>query len=500
MKFFAFLLCLVVFAMPHAFRGVFAFCPSNGNTHVVYVTSNAGDNIWAFDTAGHHIGYVLNKESFPVRVEKLRDMKFGPGGHLYITSARGQFSRIFAVSGNGLLNGTLNRNCTRDYLFTAVKQSDDNPLLDHPYTIAFNPDDDSLYVSNQNTATVTRYKRVDDGTGRFPRWEPAANVVHALANTSAASGSPKRMGLFASSWSGEYTMLSVRGLAISPPLPRALVEQSAPAGSFATQNGLLARYLVVCDVALNKVLVFDADTGAFVFALSVPSPVQVSFPSQYYKPIEPTASYFDVPHVYVTSKEDGMVYLVPFVGAPQSPMAMHEFDVPHQYHTRIYPVTSPTFMHAASGIYENPSHDLLLIADRTGRSIMTYVSPFKSNFEEDDKPSPFLGYFVRGLPDMPEFVFTTSVEQQSAIPFCYELAEDGTFRYVALCSAAYIWITIAIGFGVVAITVYFIRLLRRCVEHSRTCYKSYRGRGGVHESEDVQLLSVAASGGYGTNS
>lgn len=474
-----------------------AYCPSNGNTHAVYVTSNAADNIWAFDTEGRFIGNVLNKESFPVRVEKLRDMKFGPGEHLYIASARGKFSRIFAVSGNGVLNGTLGKNCTRDYLFTVAEQDDNNPMLDHPYAIVFNPDDDSLYASNQNSVTVARYTRVDDGKGKYPRWEPAENSVFALTNGSAASKIPKKVGLFVSPWSNEYALLSVRGLAISPPLPRFLVEQAAPAGSFATGEGLLARYLVLCDIALNKLLVFYADTGAYVFSITVPSPVQVAFPSRYFKPIESPASYFEVPHVYVTSKEDGMVYLVPLVGK-SSPVATSDFNTPHQRQPS-YPVTSPVFMHAASGIYENPSHDLLLIADRVGRSIMSYVSPFRSGATEGEGPSPFLGYFVRALPDMPEFVLTTAVEQQSAIPFCYELTGDGTFRYVALCTAAYIWTTVATIFFALLSLIYTTRLCKGCVRRLKSSYKNYFKHMGAREAEDVELLQHEINSGYGTN-
>ncbi|KEG12144.1 putative mucin-associated surface protein (MASP) [Trypanosoma grayi] len=487
---------LVVLALL-ARDGALALCPSDGNTHVVYVTSNMGDNIWSFDTTGHYIGNVLNKSSFPFRVDKLRDMRFGPGNHLYISSARGQYSRVFAVSGNGLLNNTLGEKCIRNYLFTATTQSSSNPFLDHPYAIAFHPDDDSLYVANQNSATITKYTRTNADKPGYPEWEPIANVKHATSNSTDMPKGPSKAGLFASSWSAEYSMASVRGLAISPPLPRALVEQAAPAGWFATERNYLTRYILVCDVALDQVQVFLADTGEHVFAIPVAAPVQVLFPSRYLKPVDSPASYFEVPHVYVTSREDGMAYLVPFL-APQQKTDVVGITTLTQYRGSPYAITNRVPQHSVSGIFENPSHDMLLIADRSGRKISTYASPFLTNFEAGTGPSPLLGYFTTKLPDEPEFIVTTMVEQQSSIPFCYELSENGTFRYVALCTAAYIWTATLIMFCIVGAIVVLAREVRHCQERRRRQRKERQFMPEVENSEEVPLVSEARVGGYGT--
>ncbi|KAH9582223.1 hypothetical protein LSM04_007854 [Trypanosoma melophagium] len=513
---------------------VYALCPANGNTHVVYITSNMGDNIWAFDTLGHYIGTVLNKSSFPFSVDKLRDMKFGPGNHLYISSARGQYSRIFAVSGNGLLNGTLNENCTRNYIFTVTKQSSDNPFLDHPYSMAFHPEDDSLFVSNQNSVTVTRYVRVDGGKKEFPEWIPVKNIKSALSNKSSwqsmsvPDNVPDNAGLFASSWSGVYFMASVRGLTLSPLLPRALVEQAAPAGWFATERKLLSYYVLVCDIATDQVHVFIDQTGEYVFSLPVSSPVQVLFPSRYHKAVETPASYFEVPHVYVTSKEDGMTYLLPFVAPPPQQEAQNQQqqgkeqenagDVSGGVGTTTSttstttstttttttkrrwvprPITKRVPQHSSSGIYENPSHDMLLIADRGGRRIFTYASPFLNDKEATAGPSPFLGYFTSKLPDQPEFILTTMVEHQAAIPFCYELREDGTFRYVALCTAAYIWTTVLVVILFFLLIFFLIHKLKEC---RKRCAHQRKHKPHVTDAapEEVPLVGQRPGGNYGT--
>ncbi|RNF06297.1 putative mucin-associated surface protein (MASP) [Trypanosoma rangeli] len=471
-----------------------ALCPSNGNTHVIYVTSNMGDNIWAFDTAGHYIGLVLNKSSFPFRVEKLRDMKFGPGNHLYVTSARGTYSRVFAVSGNGLLNRTLNEWCTRNYLFTVTTQSSKNPFLDHPYAVAFHPLDGSLFVSNQNSVTVTKYKRVDSEKGMFPRWEPVRNVAHALSNVSELDSVPANAGLFASSWSNEYSMLSVRGLALSPPLPRALIEQAAPAGYYSTVRGL-AYYVVVCDIAADRLHVFLAQTGEHLFSIPVSSPVQVLFPSRYEKPIKTPTSYFEIPYVYVTSKEDGSAFLVPLVAPPRSADMTHLINP--QERARTYRITKQVPHRSLSGIYENPSHEMLLIADRIGRRISTYASPFLINKKEAE-PSPFLGHFTSQLPDQPEFILSTMVEQQSSIPFCYELSEDGSFRYVALCTAGYMWALGILFSFLVAVIFCVLRKVRRCQEWSSKYGKEAVQIPTNTTAEEAPLVDEKHVEGYGT--
>lgn len=185
-------------------------------------------------------------------------------------------------------------------------------------------------------------------------------------------------GLFISPWSSSYFLGSVRGIALSPLLPRALVDGSAPPGLFSIDNNSLAYYLLVCDVATNAVRVFDPDSGTFMFSIYVPSPIQVVFPSRYYKHGESTvtangaiARAFETPYIYVTSKEDGMAYLVRFSSRTPPLSGARATGVigtreiigndPNGYNgngndhlTRLYAITKSVPLHGASGLYEYP--------------------------------------------------------------------------------------------------------------------------------------------------
>ncbi|KAG5489315.1 hypothetical protein GH5_00183 [Leishmania sp. Ghana 2012 LV757] len=500
-----------------------ALCPSNGNTHAIYITSNMGDNIWSFDTLGNYLGPVINEASFPpgVQVRKLRSMRFGPAGHLYVSSAHGSYSRVFAVSGNGLLNRTMEANCTRDYLFTVVEQDKANPFLDHPYDIAFHPVTEDMYVSNQNSVTVTRYNRDPTadvkpkaGAGglpraRYPAWKPAKNVkaaVEASEETTSMEETPTtrsitdNAGLFASSWSSSYSMSSVRGLTISPQLPRTLVEGGDSPGVFAVTNESMMYYLLVCDVSRNTVHVFDAESGERLFGLSVPSPIQVMFPSRYYisdssslsvSPAGVLMRNFDVPYIYVTSKEDGMAYMLRFSSREGNPnnngMQDNAFGEGLIRAHRLYTINRPLPLHAASGIYENPARDVLLIADRNGRRVYSYASPFLTDYTNGYGPSPFLSYFVQHLPDQPEFIMSALLEHQGSIPFCYELKGDGKFRYVALCTAASIW-SVALALALVIVPSFIAyRQIQNCL-HGQ---KHHQPR---HLSLDEEALALYRSG------
>ncbi|KPA80103.1 hypothetical protein ABB37_05103 [Leptomonas pyrrhocoris] len=492
-----------------------ALCPSNGNTHTIYVTSNMGNNIWSFDTQGNYLGAVLNQRSFPkdVVVDKLRAMRFGPDGHMYVSSARGSYSRVFAVSGNGLLNGTMEVNCTRNYLFTVVEQDKENPFLDHPYDIAFHPATHDMYVANQNSVTVTRYKRstADDTKASYGRklaWKPAGNVKAATeVNESTASAMnaaavpekvPDNAGLFASSWSSAYSMSSVRGLTISPFLPRSLVEEGNSAGVFSVSNSSMMYYLLVCDATGNTVHVFNAETGERLFGINVPSPIQVMFPSRYYADNAETpfvrgngamVRRFEVPYIYVTSKDDGLAYMVRFgphlTSATTNGQQRGTFAEEYIRAHRLYTINRPVPLHAASGIYENSARDILFIADRNGRRISSYASPFLTDFTGSYGPSPFLGPFAKNLPDQPEFIMSALLEHQENIPFCYELNSEGKFRYVALCTAASIW---SVVFGVILVLVpLFIvfRQIQYCTRARERHNRRMHNEGGEGVSGDA---------------
>lgn len=135
-----------------------AACPANGNTHALYVTLNNRRDIMSLDSNGRFVSGVINFTSIPpdVRLAKLRAMAFGLDGHLYVSSAMSELSRIIVLSGK------LNVDCTRDYLGTfQVLDRHANPLMDHPYDIKFLVDSNRgtsiMFVTNQNTASVTRY-------------------------------------------------------------------------------------------------------------------------------------------------------------------------------------------------------------------------------------------------------------------------------------------------------------------------------------------------------
>lgn len=430
------------------------FCPSNGNTRVLYVTTNNGDNVLAYDSAGEYLGPALNLESFPAdaEVHKLRSMHFGPNGLLYLSSAKAQYSRIFAVSGNGIMNGTLKENCTRDYEFTVVEQTPENPFLDHPYDFDFHPETGALFVGNQNSVTVTKYEMKNyTHNSTHPTWTPGSNNKNALGNAVDDRGSkvtvPSTSGLFASSWSSSYLLTSVRGIALSPLLPRALVNGTAGPGLFTRDELTMGYYLLVCDVAADMVHVFDADTGEHLYALDVPSPIQVRFPAYLYSTansVFDTAGNqimkVDTPYVYVTSKENGMSYFVHLSPRATPGASAYPLSTSAKSHNRrTYSITRPSAYHSASGIVEHPTLNILLVADRNGRRIDSYASPLAMDFMTTKGPAPMISTLVKQIPDQPEFLMYALLENQANIPFCYELNPKGSLRYAALCSAGRLW-------------------------------------------------------------
>lgn len=467
-----FIVAFFAFLVSH--RGVEGYCPSNGNNRVLYVTTNSGDNILSFDSSGKYLGRVVNPDSLPsdVEVHKLRSMRFGPGGYLYIASAKGEFSRIFAVTGNGVVNHTMRENCTRDYQFSVTQQSPENRFLDHPYDFEFHPETGDLYVANQNSVTITTYTMVYSSTDKgnssnaasqttgkkrsYPRWELGLNNHHALGNTVDEFGSkldiPNKSGLFASSWSSSYRLRSVRGIAFSPFLPRALVNGTAGPGLYTRDSLTMGYYLLVCDVAGNMVHVFDADTGARLYSIDIPSPIQVRFPESAFSNEN---SVFDgagnqimkveTPYVYVTSKEDGMAYFVPLSPRISSLNNRDPFLLPYSNSLNkrkvehVYTITKPLQEHSLSGIAEHPTRSVVLIADRSGRRITSYASPLTTDYKKSKGPSPIDEVVVPKLPDQPEFMIFALLENQVNIPFCYELGPRGELEYTALCAAARLW-------------------------------------------------------------
>jgi DNA-binding beta-propeller fold protein YncE len=118
-----------------------------------YVTVHGSDdlaNVFALDAKGRVIGGILG----PVpagedSLKELRGISLLGDGRLAVVNAYMQNSRV-------LLFGPPNTSDVRPFLGTWVSQGPANPGFTHPYQIATSPDG-TLYVSNQDSNTVTRY-------------------------------------------------------------------------------------------------------------------------------------------------------------------------------------------------------------------------------------------------------------------------------------------------------------------------------------------------------
>lgn len=523
-------LSILAFFVLLAYQGqVEGFCPSNGNNRVLYVTTNNGDNILSFDSSGKYLGRVFNADSLPegVKVHKLRAMRFGPGGYLYVASAKGEFSSIFSVSGNGVVNGTMRESCTRDYQFMVTTQTAENLFLDHPYDFEFHPETGDLYVANQNSVTVTKYTMIaaslkevnaislhGQPSGKnlsFPRWELGPNNPLALGNTVDEFGDkvdiPKKSSVFASSWSSSYSLRSVRGIALSPFLPRALVNGTAGPGLYTRDTLTMGYYLLVCDVAANMVHVFDADSGEHLYAIDAPSPIQVRFPESAFSNQN---SVFDsegnqimkvgTPYIYVTSKESGMAYFIPL--SPRSSTLNHRdpfllafsnsMSKANSQHA--FAITTPMQEHSVSGITEHPTRNVVLVADRTGRKITAYASPLTMDYKKSKGPSPLDGVVVSKLPDQPEFMLFALVENQANLPFCYELGPQGTLHYAALCTAWRLWRFVFIILGIVMTASALISVVKRFSSLLPASYRSFK----MPRSSESLPLAPKGEKKYGT--
>lgn len=483
---------------------VASMCPANGNTRVLYVTTNGANNILSYDSSGEYLGEVIDETSFPkgVQVHKLRAMHFGPEGFLYVASAKGPFSSILALSGNGVINETMGIGCTRAYEFSVVNQSAANPFLDHPYDFEFDPETDALFVANQNSATITRYTRVP-GRRHPPRWEPTPNSKFAVGESVVdESGAkivvPSNSGLFISSWSSSYSIASVRGIALSPLLPRALVNGTAGPGLFTRDKLTMGYYLLVCDVAADMVHVFDAETSEYLYGVDVPAPIQVRFPDHLFS----SDNYVfdgagnqimkvDALYVYVTSKEDGMAYFINL--RPRVTTSVSFFSQSAAARVRhSYSITRRAPFHSASGILEHPTLNTVLVADRTGNKIVTYASPFVEDYMNKPGPSTAIGTIVKRLPDQPEFLMYAVLENQVNIPLCYELSPSGSLRFVALCAAGNLWLYL---FYAALAIVAFMFLLRSC----RNPESARRARKKTGGGSDASPLLSESPPSYGTS-
>lgn len=480
-----------------------AVCPSNGNLHALYCTTNLGDSINAFDTDGHLLGDILNKDSFPANLtlDKLRAMQFGPDGLLYVASARGMYSAIIALRGNGLLNHSLNADCTRGFAYLLTKvDGKTNPHLDHPYSFFFHPKDGSVFVANQNSVTITRYFGPhSDAVRKNPRmlgqtlpWSPAmvADAKNQSASAAADAASPAWAvhvgGVFAAGWSSPSTLNSVRGMALSPPMPIGLAEGTVDPGIFNIPERELAYYVLVCDVVGNRIAVFDPETGKLLWAMAVPSPIQIMFTEASFARLPGSA--FKHGKFYATSKT-GAVFRGTFARG-------HENIVP------ITPMSRESS--ATSGIVEIASHATLLVADRYAKTIFTYgvtdavgeehrtssggVATAGSRKRPASREAQYLGPFHAALGAQPEFLLMVQLESQGAMPYCTELRPDGSLRTAALCRAVSLWKLMALAAVVLAVLQCFRQSI---VRSSRdVSEKAMRRKMMTLEEDEEEAMAI----------
>ena len=469
---------------------VAAICPSNGNLHVIYCTTNVGDDIYAFDTDGHLLGNILNKHSIPANmtIDKLREMQLGPDGLLYTTSARGIYSAVIALKGNGLLNHSLNSDCTRNFSHVVTKiDARTNPHLDHPYGLTFYPKDGTMFVSNQNSVTITRYygphsdvvRKDSRMLGTPSPWSSAMIASGKNTSSSIRDVQVGVGGVFAAGWNQAARLDSVRGLALSPPLPPGLAEGVNLPGVFAIPERELVYYLLVCDVLANRIAVYDPDTGIQLWTIPVPGPIQVFFPSSSFE--RHAGGVFTHPEFYVTSKTDGAVYR-----GLLSKGREHVEAVTQRF----------TDGHAASGIVENPTHGTFLVADRYAKEIIAYGKPraevgaSESKKDRDDRTAQYLGPFHVGLGAQPEYLVIMQLESQASLPPCSELSPSGSLREAAICRAVSLWKVLGLV-AIIFVVMLYLRGHLLDMIYGGVSEKARRRRALMEEEEDDDAPSSA---------
>ena len=142
-----------------------------------YITFHGGEhshewnNIHSYDLDGKPLGKALETHSFPgdLKLRELRGFAFGPDGDLYVANAYKDASQVLRFGG---VPGSDGKHPFREVY---VEQHHANPGLDHPFDVAFGPDN-HLYVPSQDTNVVGRYygPRATDGQAGQPMPFPPA--------------------------------------------------------------------------------------------------------------------------------------------------------------------------------------------------------------------------------------------------------------------------------------------------------------------------------------
>ncbi len=122
----------------------------------IYISFHGGskgssyNNIHVYDLSGNELGKAIDKDTLPdwVTLDELRGFTIGPDGLLYVANAYKDYSNIVRFSYNGT-------QWVYDSVF-AQGNTQQNPGLFHPYSVAFGPDG-NLYTSSQDTDLVSRF-------------------------------------------------------------------------------------------------------------------------------------------------------------------------------------------------------------------------------------------------------------------------------------------------------------------------------------------------------
>ena len=238
-----------------------ALCPANGSPFSVYITVNGEENVpssvFAYDTNGRYLGTVFKNSSLPhgVILQKLRGMKLGPKGELWVASSRGKDSQI------AIFSSKINHDCTRDYSRVFVKRDRvHNPLMKHPYDFVIDEHDGIVYVSNQNSGVVSRY--------HLSNGQPVAPLPGVRQVPGAFLSEQNDLG---------YHLVSCRGMALA------------------------GKYLLVADVAHSEVHVFHTSTGKVEWEYDhrIISPIQLVMAPKTLDGHQPH-------HFYATTKANGV--------------------------------------------------------------------------------------------------------------------------------------------------------------------------------------------------
>lgn len=388
-----------------------AMCPANGDLHSIYVTVNGETdfrgNILSFDTNGRYLGKALNVTTLPARagLDKLRGMLIDGENRLWVSSSHGEESSILIFGAP-----SLKHECKRFFVEVFSFRDDvKNPMLRHPYGLAFSPDKSILYSSNQNSVTVTRYYTgIHTTESKNSHREPLAPIA----------GVPQHPGVFVSTENTlGYTLYSLRGIAVTN------------------------RYLIVADVAQSEVLVFNRLTGLveWTYDRRIKSPVQpVAFtlpaqgatvnewsaPTTSSDPsAQDAASAAPSPSqvLYVTSKTEGVaVYKAALMA-----------------NGLVSPVISGEYFRAASALQQVGPHRLL-VADRLANRVYLY---------RDD--GLFLSHFSTQFPDDPEFIAVSEVLTiHKDAKWCHQLSGDGTFKLSVHCIGYAFWLVVLLPLSV----------------------------------------------------